>query len=695
MLLRAGRIAAGPRRAAGRLRAVACGLVAACLLIASPAAADWQPVGDSSATAASFLTVEGIGGVPHIAYADAAGGLRVRRLSDDGGHWLPLGDAPVNASGRVAGVPPALLDAGGVPYVAWTQANASFSEFHVHVARFDAGTNTWSEPDAANLAVNASDMAGAPKLAFFGGQVYVTWTERLLSDTPPTQLYVKRLVADAWQQPASGSLNANPQHGAQAPQIATSGGKLWVAWTELTPHGPDAPTAELLVKRLSDDGTAWVEPAARPTPSDSNYGGTLGLTDRGGAPYLLYRQDDAQGNSSLHVKRLNAGAPEWELVGGDPRPEPAHLLYGATLGSTGGVPYVAWADRVGQDPLQMRVTRLNASGNGWEEPVPTSLNADPARSGNSLAVADNLPDAYVAWVESATNVPDITVVKRLEPSLSPGALDFAPQPLGTVSAPRSLVFTNLTVRPVHFAAGAAALGGPDAAAFGISSDGCSSTTVARGDSCTIALAFTPQAVRAHQATVSLASDAPGSPHTASLSGSSPGPPPPPGSVGVSINGGAQFTNDRDVDLNVVWQLGDNTILLANDGGFVGAESVPVAAHVAWRLESSGPERLPKTVYARFGDRSQTFTDDIILDETAPTLSSVTFAAKRTVRIAARDRTSGLRSYQLTHGKAHPGKRHRFHRTVHYKGKPRKLYVRVFDRAGNHSRWARAKHRRRR
>jgi hypothetical protein len=175
-----------------------------------------------------------------------------------------------------------------VPYVAWTQANASFSEFHVHVARFDAGTNTWSEPDAANLAVNSSDRAGeAPKLAFFGGQVYVTWTERLLDESPPAQLYVKRLVAGAWQQPASGSLNAIPQHGAQAPQIATSGGKLWVAWTELSPHGLDAATTELLVKRLSDDGTAWVEPAARPTPSDSNYGGTLGLTDGGGAPYLL------------------------------------------------------------------------------------------------------------------------------------------------------------------------------------------------------------------------------------------------------------------------------------------------------------------------------------------------------------------------------------------------------------------------
>jgi hypothetical protein len=656
-------------------------------LLASPAAADWRSVGDDSVAAKNFVTVEGIGGVPHIAYVDAAGALRVRRLSDDGAHWLPLGDAPVNAAGSVQGKP-ALLDAAGVPYVAWTQANGTFDQFRVHVARFDAGTSTWSEPDAAGLPVDPSHQSGSPALALFAGQVHVAWTEQLLSDNPPSQLYVKRLTAGGtWEQPVSGSLNGDPQHGALAPFIATSGGKLWVAWTEIDQPNPGEVSYELLVKRLNDAGTAWEEPAARPTPSPSLGATVNGLADGGGTPYLLYNE------SSLHVMRLAGSPAAWEGVGGELKADPGSSVYDSSLGSAAGVPYVAWADRADDAHTgQAHVARLTAGGDGWEEPVASSLNADPARFASSLAVTSNLATPYVAWFESAQFHSDDTLVRRLEPSLSAAAVDFAPQPLDTVSDPRSLVFTNLTASPVHFAAGAATLDGPDAASFSITSDGCSSTTVARGESCAIGVAFAPQAVRAHQASFILAGDSVGSPYVASLSGTSPGPAPPPGAVGISINDGAQYTNDPDVDLRVVWQLGDNTVLLSNDGGFAGAEPLPVSAHTPWRLDSSGPERLPKTVYARFGAGTQTFTDDIILDETEPTLSSVTFASKRRLRIGARDRTSGLRSFQLTRKKAHPGKRHRFHRTVRYKGKARHLYVRVFDRAGNRSRWVRAKHR---
>jgi hypothetical protein len=678
------------RAAARRFRALMCGVVAACLLLAPAAAADWRAVGgDPGPAARYFVTAAGIGGVPHVAFADASGALRVRRLSDDGANWLQLGDAPVNASGTAFGSP-SLIDAAGVPYLAWTQRNAPSDPPRLHVARFDASTSTWSEPDAAALQVHPSDEADTPNLAFFNGQVYVAWTERLLSDNPPSQLYVKRLTTAGWEQAGSGSLNGNVQHGAGAPYIATSGGKLWVAWTEVAQEPYWGPvTFELLVKRLTDDGSAWEEPAARPTTSASI--GVRGLTDGGGTPYLLYGESP----SSLHVKRLAGSPAAWQEVGGQLNAEPGSLVYDAALGSAGGVPYVAWGNRTDDAPIQTHVARLNTNGDGWEEPVARSLNADPARFAASVAVTNNLPAPYVGWTEWGPNLPGATIVKRLEPSLSPQAVDFAPQPLGTASDPRSVVFTNLSTSPVHFAAAAAAVGGPDAAAFGISSDGCSSTTVERGGSCAVGVAFTPQAARAHQATLSLASDAVGSPHATSLSGTSPGPLPPPGPVGISINGGAQYTNDRDVHVHVVWPLGANTLLLSNDGGFAGSEPTPVVEDAPWRLESSGAERFPKTVYARFDGETQTFTDDIVLDETAPTLLSATFAAKSRVSIAARDRTSGLRWYQLTSRKAHPGKRHRFHRTVRYKGRPRKLYVRVFDRAGNGSRWVRAKHRKHR
>src|SRR4029079_9821871 len=103
-------------------------------------------------------------------------------------------------------------------------------------------------------------------------------------------------------------------------------------------------------------------------------------------------------------------------------------------------------------------------------------------------------------------------------------------------------------------------------------------------------------------------------------GGSDGPPPtcttaapPPGPVGVSINNGAQYTNDPDVHVAVVWPACVHTLTISNDGGFRAAEVKALARTTDWTLSSSGPERLPKTIYVRFDGSTQTFQDDIILD----------------------------------------------------------------------------------
>jgi hypothetical protein len=184
------------------------------------------------------------------------------------------------------------------------------------------------------------------------------------------------------------------------------------------------------------------------------------------------------------------------------------------------------------------------------------------------------------------------------------------------------------------------------------------------------------------------------------------PAPPPGLVGISINGGAQFTNDPQVQLHVVWPAFAQELVASNDGGFGDAHTSALHATIPWTLASTGPERLPKTVYARFDDNTQTFQDDIVLDETAPVVQQATAtraravaaritiaAAKRRafrVRTRAKDNLSGVARLQLTTNKHKPG------RALHYKPKrvfkasSSKIYVRVRDRAGNWSRWRNVK-----
>ena len=190
-----------------------------------------------------------------------------------------------------------------------------------------------------------------------------------------------------------------------------------------------------------------------------------------------------------------------------------------------------------------------------------------------------------------------------------------------------------------------------------------------------------------------------------------GPPVGPGNgagdganQGMTINGGALYTNDPDVTLSVIAPNWAKTLRVANDGGFLAAKTFPVRSMIRWRLAESGPERLPKTVYLRFGNDAQNFTDDIILDQTEPTVSSATLApassrasaavasatASRArtylVRLRAKDQTSGVAKLQFANNRRRPSALRKFERNSRYKGVSAPKYVRVRDRAGNFSRW---------
>jgi len=195
------------------------------------------------------------------------------------------------------------------------------------------------------------------------------------------------------------------------------------------------------------------------------------------------------------------------------------------------------------------------------------------------------------------------------------------------------------------------------------------------------------------------------------------PQPPPGLVGVSINGGDFATNNPHVQIDLVWPGAATQVILSNDGGFGaagGTSTLPLASEVPWTLEQTGPERLPKTVYARFlgaGIDTQNFTDDIILDQTPPTLqsaqlvgggSAATAASKRAktrsyrIKVRAQDKLVGVCALDASPRKS--GGTVVTLRNCRYKGilkvaktvtvklASRPRYVRVRNSAGSWSRW---------
>lgn len=177
-------------------------------------------------------------------------------------------------------------------------------------------------------------------------------------------------------------------------------------------------------------------------------------------------------------------------------------------------------------------------------------------------------------------------------------------------------------------------------------------------------------------------------------------------LGVSINDGAQFTNDPRVTVFCVWPAFASDALISNDGGFKNAVSFPVADQIPWTLDSSGPERLPKTIYVRFtaGDQvSETYQDDIILDQIPPKVeqAAVTPAAASAsgagaarvrawkVRVKASDSNSGVGSVQITTSKSKPGPLIKYRPKLIVRSAKPPLYIRARDRAGNFSPWRKA------
>ena len=127
------------------------------------------------------------------------------------------------------------------------------------------------------------------------------------------------------------------------------------------------------------------------------------------------------------------------------------------------------------------------------------------------------------------------------------------------------------------------------------------------------------------------------------------PSPPSGETGISINSGASYTNTKSVTLNLVWPEFATEVRISNDGGFAASatSTVPLAATVKWDLDDSVKGVYTKVVYVRFsgvGDQSKSYTDDIILDTTAPAVETPTAAAASgsiEISLKATDDISGV------------------------------------------------------
>ena len=174
--------------------------------------------------------------------------------------------------------------------------------------------------------------------------------------------------------------------------------------------------------------------------------------------------------------------------------------------------------------------------------------------------------------------------------------------------------------------------------------------------------------------------------------------------GISIDDGADFANSPRVRLWLGWEGLVDRVKVSNDGGFAPSKTREIKLRergpLDWTLVELAAERIPRTVYVKYhyvesGWQKQTYSDDIILDTVKPEVVSASLggsgtatlaAAKRTLRVRAKDNKSGIASMQVSVGK--PKKKAKvvtFRKAVKVAGAGR-VFVRVRDGAGNWSQW---------
>ena len=171
------------------------------------------------------------------------------------------------------------------------------------------------------------------------------------------------------------------------------------------------------------------------------------------------------------------------------------------------------------------------------------------------------------------------------------------------------------------------------------------------------------------------------------------PPSGPRAFGVTIDSGASFTRTPAVTISAFHSESTDAVIVSNDGGFLVAATFPAGEPIRWRLASTGPERLPRTVYVRFRSGpflSEVYTDDIVLDESPPRVAAARLSSS-VLRTTAADRGSGVSRMQVTPERRRPGRAQRYRPALRLDTRPRRLWVRVFDRAGNRSAWRAARY----
>jgi hypothetical protein len=283
-------------------------------------ASGWAAIGGAlnidTGKSADNPSITSVGGVPYVAWEESNGTksqIYVKQFM--GGTWTAVG-ASVNIDPAKDGAIPSIADVGGVPYVAYVEANTV-----IHVREFTGGA--WTTVGTP-INIDVTKQAFHPSITSIGGVPYIAWDE---FNGTTRLIHVKQFTGGAWTE-VGGALNVDATKNASHPDITSIGGVPYVAWDE------DNGTARLAHVRQFTAG-AWATVGGPLNVDTTKDADKPRITSTAGIPLVVWRETA----TGVHVARFAGG--NWTPVAGSLSIDPTSGVSQPSITTVGGVPYVA------------------------------------------------------------------------------------------------------------------------------------------------------------------------------------------------------------------------------------------------------------------------------------------------------------------------------------------------------------------
>lgn len=269
---------------------------------------------------------------------------------------------------------------------------------------------SWSFENAGGtspLNKDAAKSGSFPAMATFNSSLYAAWIE---SNGSANNVRVKATsTGTTWAFRDGGGtdgLNEDPGKDANAPSLAASDSKIFLAWTE-----DDAGVSKVRVKE-SSDGSTWTATYGTGTinvsPTESAL--EVRLAYFNSKLYAVWNESNATA-TAIRVKRYD-GIDNWQLVDGlsglnqdltNMVSTPFPVVYNNKL-------YVTWEETDSSNTVQIRVKAYD--GTSWafvDGGAAAGMNYDSTKDGSNPKLAVFNSKLYLSWAESNGTATQIRV----------------------------------------------------------------------------------------------------------------------------------------------------------------------------------------------------------------------------------------------------------------------------------------------